>query len=70
MSITWPVCLFLQHIGYQIKAEIPYHGDKVMNIMFSVIVLDLELVFAGEAKLFLSEFTIISTKYTLEIYTA
>ena len=43
-SFKCPFCVLLQHIGYQ-KAEIPLHGDNVMNICFLVIVLDLELVF-------------------------
>ena len=42
----------LQHIGYQIKDEIQLHRDKVMNFMFSVIALDLDFGFTGEAKLF------------------
>ena len=50
MSITSPFCVLLQQIEYQIKAEIPAHTGKAMN-MFSVIVLDLELVFISEAKL-------------------
>ena len=51
-------CPQLRHVAFFCsKAEIPAHEDKVMDIiMFSVIVLDLELVFTGEGKLFLSEF--------------
>ena len=46
MSITSPFSK-----GYQIKDEIPAQRDMVM-VMSSVIVLDLELAFTGEAKLF------------------
>ena len=51
MPITWPFCIFLQHIGHQIKAEIPAHTRRGYEFVFSVAVLDLDLVFTGEAKL-------------------
>ena len=44
--------ILLQDIGYQIKAKIPAHAGKLINIL-SVVVLDLEPVFTGEAKLLL-----------------
>ena len=56
MTMTSKFGVLLKHnIWFEIKAETPAHADKVMNMqyMFSVIVLDLELVFStDEAKLF------------------
>ena len=58
MPITWPLCILLQHIGlevwYQIKAEVPTHAGKVINIYIVIdcVGLSLRSVFTYEAELF------------------
>ena len=53
MSITSPFCVLSQHVEYQIKAKSHRQG---YNLTLLLVVLDLKLVFTGEAKLFLIGF--------------
>ena len=51
MSTTSSFCVLLQHVGEQIKDEIPAHRDKVVDMFLSDCV-EFRAFFKGEAKLF------------------
>ena len=53
MPITWSFCDFLQHVRYQIKAEVPAHTGKVIDVCDCI---GFRTCFHGRVKLFLIEF--------------
>ena len=55
-SISLPLYVILQNIGHQIETKILASCRQCYKFMLLMIVLDLEPVFTGEAKLFLIEF--------------